>query len=301
MTVTVEPVAPARRHTLYFLDQIRSFSPVFLDTEVDMTQVLAHRAARRERTGRKLSLVTYIVAAGGRALAAHPEANASIRGWLRPVVARHPQVNGKVTFDRTMGGQRVVLATVVPDVAAGDLDAIQDRIEQFRDLDPDTAPALAPIRKLQGLPVPLGRLLAWRAARPPERRALLLGTFAVTSLGHRPVDGFHSVGGTTVTLGVGRVLDRPVARDGRVEVAPVLRLSLAFDHRVIDGAEAADVLAEIRRVLEEPWPQPIAAIPSTESASTESPSTAAAFTESTSAESLDDVRPTVPETVGGQA
>ncbi|EFC81295.1 2-oxo acid dehydrogenase subunit E2 [Parafrankia sp. EUN1f] len=290
MSVTVEPVAPARRHTLYFLDQIRSFSPVFLDTEVDMTQVLAHRAARREVTGRKLSLVTYIVAAGGRTLAAHPEANASIRGWLRPVVARHPQVNGKVTFDRTMGGRRVVLATVVPDVAAGDLDAIQDRIEQFRDLDPDTAPALAPIRKLQGLPVPLGRLLAWRAARPPERRALLLGTFAVTSLGHRPVDGFHSVGGTTVTLGVGRVLDRPVARDGRVEIAPVLRLSLAFDHRVIDGAEAADVLAGIRRVLEEPWPQPTAESPAVESPVAESP-----------VARLDDIRPAARETVGGQA
>lgn len=58
------------------------------------------------------------------------------------------------------------------------------------------------------------------------------------------------MGGTTTTFGVGRVLERPVVREGRIVVAPVLRLSLAFDHRVIDGAEAADVLTEVKKALE---------------------------------------------------
>lgn len=49
---------------------------------------------------------------------------------------------------------------------------------------------------------------------------------------------------------MGRIADRPVARDGAVVIAPVMRLSLAFDHRVIDGAEAADVLTEIKDALE---------------------------------------------------
>ncbi|WP_225859106.1 2-oxo acid dehydrogenase subunit E2 [Streptomyces albicerus] len=75
-------------------------------------------------------------------------------------------------------------------------------------------------------------------------------TFAVASLGHRPVEAFRSVGGTTITLGLGATADRPAVRDGRVVVAPVLPLSLAFDRRVIDGAEAADVLAEIEEGLE---------------------------------------------------
>jgi pyruvate/2-oxoglutarate dehydrogenase complex dihydrolipoamide acyltransferase (E2) component len=39
-------------------------------------------------------------------------------------------------------------------------------------------------------------------------------------------------------------------RDGALAVAPLMRLSLAFDHRVIDGAEAADVLTEIKDGLE---------------------------------------------------
>lgn len=49
---------------------------------------------------------------------------------------------------------------------------------------------------------------------------------------------------------VGATADRPAVRDGRVVVAPVLPLSLAFDRRVIDGAEAADVFAEIKEGLE---------------------------------------------------
>ena len=41
--------------------------------------------------------------------------------------------------------------------------------------------------------------------------------------------------GTTAILAVGRAEDTPVVRDGRVSVAPMMPLSLAFDHRVIDG------------------------------------------------------------------
>jgi pyruvate/2-oxoglutarate dehydrogenase complex dihydrolipoamide acyltransferase (E2) component len=111
-------------------------------------------------------------------------------------------------------------------------------------------PEFAAVRRLQRLPMPIGRLLFQRFVRPLKRRAAVFGTFAVTSLGHRAVDSFHSIGGTTVTLGVGRMLDRPVARDGAVVIAPMLRLSLAFDHRVLDGGEAADVLTEIKEALE---------------------------------------------------
>jgi pyruvate/2-oxoglutarate dehydrogenase complex dihydrolipoamide acyltransferase (E2) component len=106
-------------------------------------------------------------------------------------------------------------------------------------------PEFAGARKLHALPSLIGRLAYRKVVGALANRPRVFGTFAVTSLGHRPVDGFHSVGGTTITLGLGRIADRPVVRDGKVVVAPVMRLSLAFDHRVIDGAEAADVLAEI--------------------------------------------------------
>lgn len=248
-------VASERRHTLYFLEEIRGFAPVFLDTEIDVTALSAHRAACEGR----YSLTTYVVAAAGRVLARRPEANAGIRGRFLPRVARYSQVNAKVTFDKTVNGTRVVLSAVVPDVDGAGLEEIQRHVDRFRDGDPAGMPEFAGLRVLDRLPVPVGRLLFRAVVRPLRSRPERFGTFAVTSLAHRPVDSFHSVGGTTVTLGLGRVVDRPVVRGGEVRVAPVMRLSLAFDHRVIDGAEAADVLAEVRDELQAPLPVAVGA------------------------------------------
>jgi pyruvate/2-oxoglutarate dehydrogenase complex dihydrolipoamide acyltransferase (E2) component len=235
-----------RRHTLYFLDEIRAFSPVFLDTEVDMTGLSAHR----QGADRRYSLVSYVTYTAGRVLARHPAANAAIRGRISPRLATYPCVNAKITLDKTLNGQRVVLATVLRSVDEATLASIQDRLEHFRDGDPERMAEFAGLRALHRLPAPIGRLAFRRVVRPLRGRAERLGTIAVTSLSHQPVDGFHSVGGTTVTLGLGRVADRPVARSGQVRIAPTMRLSLAFDHRVIDGAQAADVLAEIKDGLE---------------------------------------------------
>jgi len=238
--VTVRPVAAQRRHTLHFLDGIRDFAPVYLDTEVDMTRLLAHRTADRH-----YSVVTYLLYVASRVLVAHPQANAAYSGGLRPRVAGYAGASGKLTLDRTIDGQRVVLAAVLPDLDRADLAQIQDMVDRYRDADPAMLPEFERTRRLHHLPVVVGRLLVRTARRSLRNRPAMMGTFAVTSLGHRPVDSFHSVGGTTVTFGVGRVLDRPVARAGSVAIAPVMRLSMSFDHRVIDGAEAADILAEV--------------------------------------------------------
>lgn len=251
------PPARERRHTLYFLETIRDFSPVFLDTEVDATRLLADRAVARE-AGQRRSVVTYVLVAAGGVLARHPEANSAYRGGPRPRVATYPTVSGKVTLDRTLGGTRVVLSTVVPEPHTAGPAEVQRRLDRVLEGDPAELPEFAGVRALHRLSWLRGRLRFARAARDLRLRPLITGTFTVTSLGHRPVDGFHSVGGTTVTLGLGRIVDRPAVRDGAIVVAPVFRLSLAFDHRVIDGAEAADVLAEIRTALEE-WPAPVAA------------------------------------------
>jgi pyruvate/2-oxoglutarate dehydrogenase complex dihydrolipoamide acyltransferase (E2) component len=241
----ITPVARERRHTLHFLNEIRPFAPVFLDTEIDMTVVKDHRAA-----GTRYSFVAYVLHVAARVLAQHPEANASIQGRIRPRVAKHSSVTGKLTLDRTLNGNRVVLAALLPDLHQTSLGDIQQQIDHYRDGDPEVMPEFARVRTLQRLRWPLGPLAVRLGARPLRRREKSYGTFAVTSLGHSPVDGFYSVGGTTITLGVGRVADRPVARDGQVVIAPVMRLCLTFDHRVIDGAEAADVLAGIKHGLE---------------------------------------------------
>ncbi|QMU71593.1 2-oxo acid dehydrogenase subunit E2 [Streptacidiphilus sp. P02-A3a] len=238
-----------RRHTLRFLEYARGFSPVFLDTEVDMTAVRAHRAAGRPQGGR-YSWATYALYAAGRVLAAHPDANGALRGRVRPRLARYDSVDAKLALDKSLGGHRVVLSGLLPGVHTATLDDIQQRVDHYRDGDPAVMPEFAGTRVLQRLPWPLGALAFAAGTGPLRSRPGRMGTFAVTSLGHSAVDGFHSVGGCTITLGLGRVVDRPVVRAGELAIAPVQRLSLAFDHRVIDGAEAADVLTELRDALE---------------------------------------------------
>ena len=87
--------------------------------------------------------------------------------------------------------------------------------------------------------------------KPEELRG---STFTVTSAG--------KLGGLLTTpivnhpevaiLSIGRVADRPVVRDGEIQIRPVGTIAITFDHRVIDGARAAEFgLAVIER-LESP-------------------------------------------------
>ncbi|WP_339227557.1 dihydrolipoamide acetyltransferase family protein [Oceanobacillus sp. FSL K6-2867] len=55
-----------------------------------------------------------------------------------------------------------------------------------------------------------------------------------------------------VILGIGRIAEKPIVRDGEVVVAPVLALSLSFDHRIVDGATAQLALNQIKRLLNDP-------------------------------------------------
>ena len=53
-------------------------------------------------------------------------------------------------------------------------------------------------------------------------------------------------------LGIGRISEKPVVRDGEVVVAPVLALSLSFDHRMVDGATAQHAMNNVKRLLNDP-------------------------------------------------
>ncbi|MEK6540379.1 MAG: dihydrolipoamide acetyltransferase family protein [Deltaproteobacteria bacterium] len=76
------------------------------------------------------------------------------------------------------------------------------------------------------------------------------------------ISNFGSFGGTYATpiinypdvaiLGTGKISDRPWVKDGQIVIRKVLSLSLTFDHRVVDGAEAAQFLNKIIQYLEDP-------------------------------------------------
>jgi len=79
---------------------------------------------------------------------------------------------------------------------------------------------------------------------------------------------------------VGRVMERPVVRDGQIVIGRIMRLSLAFDHRAFDGGEAADLLADIKTNLETlslPLPETAQAAADAADAETENADTTASL------------------------
>ena len=80
------------------------------------------------------------------------------------------------------------------------------------------------------------------------------GTFSVSNLGKFGVEQFTAVIHPTqgAILAVGAVSDQPVIRGGHLAAARIMRVTLSADHRLLDGAYAAQFLQELKRVLENP-------------------------------------------------
>jgi 2-oxoglutarate dehydrogenase E2 component (dihydrolipoamide succinyltransferase) len=80
------------------------------------------------------------------------------------------------------------------------------------------------------------------------------GTFTITNGGV-----FGSMMSTPILnppqsaiLGMHNIIERPIAVDGKVEIAPMMFLALSYDHRVIDGKESVSFLVKVKELLESP-------------------------------------------------
>ncbi|HEX3000443.1 MAG TPA: dihydrolipoamide acetyltransferase family protein [Armatimonadota bacterium] len=81
------------------------------------------------------------------------------------------------------------------------------------------------------------------------------GTFTISNLGMYGVDMFTPILNQpeSAILGIGRIVEKPVVVEKRIEIRPMMVLSLTADHRVIDGAPAAQFLNEIKNIIERPY------------------------------------------------
>lgn len=80
------------------------------------------------------------------------------------------------------------------------------------------------------------------------------GTFTITNLGGFETEIFTPIINQpeAAILGVGQISDEVVAVEGEVKIRPMLWLSMAYDHRAVDGAPAAEFLQKIKSALENP-------------------------------------------------
>jgi pyruvate dehydrogenase E2 component (dihydrolipoamide acetyltransferase) len=78
------------------------------------------------------------------------------------------------------------------------------------------------------------------------------GTFTITNLGMYDVDFFTPIINPpeAAILGIGKIIEKPVAVNAKIEIKPVLMLSLSYDHRIVDGAPAAQFLQHIKQQIE---------------------------------------------------
>ena len=196
----------------------------FLVRDVDcsvLVETQKRLAAEVEKqSGAKLTITDLLIGVTARVLAKHPRMNSS---WSGDGIRSNPEIN-------------ISVAMAVKDGVVG-----------------------AVVHKASGLK--LGEIAARRRDLTERARAGRLqpadisgGTFTISNLGMYKVDAFTAIiaAPQAAILAVGSIADRVVALEGRPAVRPMMTMTLSSDHRIVDGARAAEFLSELAEALREP-------------------------------------------------
>jgi pyruvate dehydrogenase E2 component (dihydrolipoamide acetyltransferase) len=187
--------------------------------EIDMERPQATMAELRTRhSGVKVSLLHLLIKVCAATLQQHPRLNASLDG---ETIVYNNEVNIGVVVALEDG-------MLIPVVRAAEKARLLDLAAQTASL--------------------VDR--ARRQRSGPED--LLNGTFTLSNLGKEGPDSFTSIirPPQCAILSLGTVVNRPFVRSSQLVVAPTMIATLGVDHRVVDGAHAADFLLTFRRILE---------------------------------------------------
>jgi pyruvate dehydrogenase E2 component (dihydrolipoamide acetyltransferase) len=193
--------------------------------ECDVTRLKALRARLRpaaEKAGVKLTFLPFIVKACVAALKKHPVLNSALDETTNELVYRK-YYNIGIAASTDAG----LMVPVVKDADKKNL------LDLGRDIE---------------------RLGQEAKAGKSQASDLAGSTFTITSLGAEgglfatPILNFPEVG----ILGVHRMKERPVVKDGQIVVGEVMLLSLSFDHRIVDGHVGAAFAYDVIGYLEDP-------------------------------------------------
>ena len=192
----------------------------YLAREVNVSRLVAWRERANQRTGARVTytdLLVKLVAAG---LGRHPGVNAS---WRDGAIVRHADINIGLAVAIDEG-------LIVPVIHRADALSLAEIATRREDL----------VSRGQA-----GTL------RPADIQG---GGLTISNLGMYGVDAFNAILNPpqAAILAVGRIADRVVAVKGQPVVQPTMVLSLACDHRALDGARAAQFLGALADLIEEP-------------------------------------------------
>jgi pyruvate dehydrogenase E2 component (dihydrolipoyllysine-residue acetyltransferase) len=191
--------------------------------DADITALLALRkkhAAAYEKKGARLTLTSFLLLVLGRMLKKHPRANSSLDEAALEIIFKDYCHIG-VAVD-TEGG---LIVPILRDVEKKDLFQLSLELHTLTER---TRQRKVSIEELQG------------------------GTFTISNQGSIGGDHFTPIiyAPQVAILGVGQGNAKPVALDGKIAIRTILPLCLAYDHRVLDGADAVRFLKDIIAGLE---------------------------------------------------
>jgi len=198
---------------------------VTLMDEVDVTALVAHRKKFKDiaaEKGVKLTYLPYVVKALISTLREFPEFNRSLDDATQEIIQKH-YYNIGIAADTERG----LLVPVIKHADRKSVFAVSNEINELA----------TKARE--------GKLA------PHEMKGASMSITNIGSAGGQwftPVINHPEV----AILGIGRISEKPVIKNGEIVGAPVLALSLSFDHRMIDGATAQNALNHLKRLLSEP-------------------------------------------------
>ncbi len=192
-----------------------------VDCEIDRLMELRKELnARGEKDGFKLSVNDFVIRASALALRKMPEANVA---WTDTATLQFKAVDVSVAVATKKG----LITPIVKNADQKGLAAISAEVKDLATRAQD------------------GKLA------PEEYQG---GTFSVSNLGMYGIKSFTSIinppQGMILSVGAGE--QRPVVKDGALSVATVMTVTLAVDHRVVDGAMGAQWLGLFKRMIEDP-------------------------------------------------
>jgi pyruvate dehydrogenase E2 component (dihydrolipoamide acetyltransferase) len=218
---TAIPVSNIRRVIAKRLSESAFTAPHFYVTvEIDMDAAVSLRDQLIRAEEIKLSYNDLVVKACAKALTRFPTVNAS---WTGETIQTHAEVHVGIAVSIPDG-------LITPVVRNADRKHVVEIAHEIKDL-----AARARDRKL----------------KPEEFTG---STFTISNLGMFDVTEFTAIINPpeSCILAVGAVRKQPVVKNDQLAVGHRMKVTLSSDHRVVDGALAAQFLAEVRRLLESP-------------------------------------------------
>lgn len=182
----------------------------------------------------------------------YPIMNAILaRDIIRKKIFLPEGVDISIAMEKEHKGRTIVLIPVIREVNTKSIEDISSEIKYLSKLPFDKMPNIKWIKLLNLDPDFLKYVTMRVICQYPRLYNFFFGTIGFTNLGKYGITHFYPLWINATVFGIGTIEEKPVARNGHITIAPMLYMTIAFNHRILDGSTASEILAEVKRTIED--------------------------------------------------